>query len=568
MKPAGLLTGRYPHRISIGSVLSQARNDLHTVQPTAPQEENNDMNGALSLVRTLLNGGVEVCFANPGTSEIHIVAALDQTPEMRAVLCLFEGVCTGAADGYGRMSGKPAATLLHLGPGLANGLANLHNARRAGTPVVNIVGDHATYHLEHDAPLTSDINAIASAVSGWVRASRDAATLPADGAAAIGAALEPPGQVATLIVPADCAWAESSSPHPAPPLQKPAAVENSTVDHVAQILGSGAPTAILIGGEAVLEEGLVLASRIGQATGARIIANRANRRLQRGAGRPIVERLPYPPAQIMEMLAGIAHLILVGTGPPVSFFAYPGVPSLMAPLDCQTHILAAESDGLGSTTARKWCGQIAALEALAEAVHAPLAPGPVYSARRPPLPTGTISPEKVWQTVAALMPENAVFSDEAITSGREAERWLVGAPPHDWLNITGGAIGQGMPVAIGAAVACPERKVISMQSDGAAMYTVQSLWTQAREKLDIVTVLFNNKRYAILAGELANAGRDSPGPTARGLLDLGNPDIDWVKLADGLGVQADRALTAEAFCQQFENAIGAPGPHFIEVVVA
>jgi acetolactate synthase-1/2/3 large subunit len=514
------------------------------------------MNGAQSLVRTLLNGGVEVCFANPGTSEIHIVAALDETPEIRSVLCLYEGVCTGAADGYGRMSGKPAATLLHLGPGLANGLANLHNARRAGTPVVNIVGDHATYHVKHDAPLTSDINAIAGTVSGWVRACHDVADLPADGAAAIGAALEPPGQVATLIVPADCAWAASSPPQPAATMRKPAAVADSTIDHIAHVLRSGDSVAMLVGGEAVLGEGLALASRIGKATGARIIVNRANKRSRRGAGTPIVERLPYPPAQIMEMLQGIEHLILVGAGPPVSFFAYPEMPSLMAPPDCQTHVLAAECDS-----------QVDALQALAEAVHAPPELGPVHAGCRPPLPAGLLSPQKVWQVVAASIPEDAVFSDEAITSGREAGRWMDGAPPHDWLNITGGAIGQGMPVAIGAAVACPQRKVISMQSDGAAMYTVQSLWTQAREKLDIVTVLFNNRTYAILAGELANAGHNSPGPTARNLLDLGNPDVDWVKLAEGLGVQADRAVTAEAFCRLFEEAMRTAGPHFIEVVV-
>ncbi|MCC9077782.1 acetolactate synthase large subunit [Litorilinea aerophila] len=516
------------------------------------------MNGAQSLIQTLVDGGVEVCFTNPGTSEMHFVAALDTVPGMRAVLGLFEGVCTGAADGYARMAGKPAVTLLHLGPGLGNGLANLHNARRAHSPVVNIVGEHATYHIQHDAPLTSDIQAIAGAVSGWVHTCRDADSVAADAAAALAAALQPPGQVATLILPADCAWSPVGRATPPPPVPRPAPrpVDPATVDQVARILRSGQRTALLLTGPAVTDPGLELAARIGQATGARVIGNRANARLQRGAGRPVLPRLPYPPPQARAMLADLQHLILVGAQPPVAFFAYPDQPSLLAPPECTLHTLATLEEDI-----------LAALDALAEAVAAPAYTGPRYPAERPPLPTGELTLEKVWRSVAALMPEEAIVSDESITSGRNAEAWTLGAPPHDWLSVMGGAIGQGLPVATGAAVACPDRRVLAMEADGSAMYTLQALWTQAREGLDVVTVLFNNGAYAILQGELRRVGAEAGGPKAGALLDLTAPAIDWVALARGMGVPASRPTSAEEFNRVLSAALAEPGPHLIEVQV-
>ena len=514
------------------------------------------MNGALSLVQTLVNGGIEVTFTNPGTTEIHFVAAVDKVKGMRAVLGLFEGVCTGAADGFARMAGKPAATLLHLGPGLANGLANLHNARRAGSPIVNIIGDHATHHRKYDAPLTSDIESLAKTVSGWVHSSKNAHCVPADGAAAIAASMKPPGQIATLILPADCAWNKGANPAPAPPLPKRRAVDQKTVKDVARILRRGEPTVILIGGPALMAPGLTLASRISRATGARIMGNRVNARLQRGAGRPVIERLPYPVEPALKMLQGTAHLILAGTRLPVSFFAYPDMPGLLVPEDCGVYTLATEEEDI-----------VGALEALVHELKASQETGPLYPFKRPLLPTGKIDPAKVWASLTALMPEHAIISDEAITSGRSSEEWTLGAPPHDWLNITGGAIGQGMPVAIGAAVACPDRKVFSMQADGSAMYTLQALWTQARESLDIITVLFSNRSYAILQGELKKLGGNNPGSKVLEMFDLGNPELDWVKLAQGMGVQASRAETSESLNQQLRSAIQSSGPHLIEVVL-
>ncbi|MFA5027369.1 MAG: acetolactate synthase large subunit [Candidatus Methylomirabilota bacterium] len=514
------------------------------------------MTGAQSLLQTLVNGGVKICFANPGTSEMHFIAAADRVPGMRTVLGLFEGVCTGAADGYARMAGTPAATLLHLGPGLGNGFANLHNARRAPSPMVNIVGDHATYHLRHDPPLATDIEAIVRGLSGWVRRSRSAADVPRDAAETLAAALTPPGQVATLILPADCSWSESREPAPAPVVPAPAPVDPAAIRRVADLLRGREPVMLLLGGPLLMEDGLRLAGRIARATGARILGHRVTSRIQRGAGRVVLERLPYPVEPAIEMLRGAAHLVLAGASLPVPFFAWQGKPSWIIPDSCRVHALAAPGEDCRG-----------ALEALAEMLGA----GPEVSAvapqARPPLPGGALTAETAWRALAALMPEGAIVSDEGVSSSRAADGWTAGAPPHDWLNVTGGSIGQGLPVATGAALACPGRKVFAMESDGAGMYTLQALWTQARERLDVVTVIFANRAYQILQGEYRQAGLGEAGPKAAAMLEIGHPDLDWVKLAEGMGVPGSRAETAEAFADQLRDAIRQPGPRLIEAVL-
>ncbi|MDF1847593.1 MAG: acetolactate synthase large subunit [Parvibaculaceae bacterium] len=514
------------------------------------------MNGAESLVRTLVDSGVDVCFTNPGTSEMHFVAALDKVEGMRAILALFEGVVTGAADGYGRMAEKPAATLLHLGPGLANGLANLHNARRADTPLVNIVGDHATYHAQYDAPLASDLKGFASPVSGWYHSSPSPKTAAADGARAVQAAMSAPGQIATLVLPADTAWLEAEGPSPALDIVGPAAVEGAAVDRIAALLKNGKKTAILIRGAALKEDGLLAAGRIASKTGARIMCDTFTARIQRGAGRVMVDRLPYFSEQIEEDLAGTEQLILVGAKPPVSFFAYPGKASWMTPEGCEINVLAhPHEDGTG------------ALEALAEAVGAPAEPINVAKLELPDLPTGKLDSFTAGQVVAHYLPEGAIVSDEAATSGIGPAIYTATAVPHDHLSLTGGAIGQGLPVATGAAVACPDRKVVCLHGDGGAMYTLQSLWTQAREKLDVTTVIFANRSYAILNVELMRVGAENPGPKALSMLDLHNPELDWVQLGQGMGVNSMRAETAEEFAEQFAACMREKGPHLIEAVI-
>jgi acetolactate synthase I/II/III large subunit len=515
------------------------------------------MNGAESLVGTLVASGVDVCFANPGTSEMHFVAALDRISGMRAILCLFEGVVTGAADGYGRMAEKPACTLLHLGPGLANGLANLHNARRAATPIVNVVGDHATYHARYDAPLASDVAGFARPVSGWIQSSPNALTVASDAARAVQASMEPPGQIATLILPADTAWSEAD--RPAPPLPRPpiAAPDANAVDQAAHALRTGKKAAILIRGSALKEAGLKTAGRISAKTGARIFCDTLAPRLQRGAGRVVAERIPYLAEGIVEFLQGLELLILVGAKPPVTFFAYPGKTSWPTPEGCRIMILShAHEDGA------------AALAALADELNAPPAPVNVAVLATPALPkSGKLDAHAVMQVVAHYLPEGAILADEALTSGIPYFHCTATCAPHDYLNVTGGAIGCMPPVGTGAAIACSDRKVVCLEGDGSAMYTVQSLWTQAREKLDVTTVVYANRSYAILNIESARVGVANPGLKAQSLFDLHDPTLDWVKLAEGMGVEAARAETTERFADLFASAMKTRGPRLIEAVI-
>ncbi len=515
------------------------------------------MNGAESLVRTLLKSGVDVCFANPGTSEMHFVAALDRVEGMRCVLGLFEGVVTAAADGYARMADKPAATLLHLGPGLGNGLANLHNARKANTPVVNIVGEHATRHLEHDAPLTADIEGIARPVSGWVRTSTSARAVARDGAEAIAAARTPPGQVATLILPANTAWEEADGAAEPWRIPAPGTVTEEAVSRAASVLRSGEPAVLMLGGAAVRERGLDAAGRIANVTGARLLAETFNSRLHRGAGRVTVERLPYPVDLALDALAGTRHLLLAGAKPPVAFFAYPNKPSLLYPQDCAPHSLANRGEDV-----------VQALEWLADELGAPADGMTRQTLDRPALPIeSSLGPEACAAVIGALLPENAIVIDEAITAGSMLHSCTRGAPPHDWLQLTGGAIGIGLPLATGAAVGCPDRKVVGLQADGSAMYTVQALWTQAREGLDVTTVLFANRTYAILQHEFALVGAENPGRKALDLLDIGRPDLGWVALARGMGVEAERATTTEQLIRALRAGLSSKGPYLIEVVL-
>ena len=512
------------------------------------------MNGAESLVRTLVAGGVDVSFTNPGTSEMHFVAALDRVDGMRCVLFLFEGGATGAADGYARMADKPASTLLHLGPGLGNGLANLHNARRARSPVVNIVGEHATYHRRYDAPLTSDIESIARPVSAWVRTSEDAGSVARDGADAIAAALAPPGGVATLILPADTAWNEGGPVASVPTIPERRTVDEAAVRAAADALRSGEPAVLFLGDRTLRDEGLALAARIAEKTGARVLAQVSNARIARGAGRPSVDRLPYPVDAALGRLAGAKHLVVVGTTPPVAFFAYPGKPSELAPADCAVQVLAGPGDD-----------QLDALERLADLVGAPKhVASPAGS--RPEVPGGRLDVDTIALALGALMPENAIVCDESVTTGRNFFASTRFAAPHDWLQLSGGSIGLGIPMATGAAIACPDRKVINLQADGSGLYTAQALWTQARENLDVLTLIWANRSYAILKAELANVGAN-PGRKALDMLTLDGPPIDWVSLARGFGVEARRAVDLPELLAAMKAGLGRRGPFLIEVTL-
>ncbi len=513
------------------------------------------MNGAEALARTLQASGIEVCFANPGTSEMHFVSALDRVSGLRGVLGLAETVVAGCADGYGRMAGKPAATLLHCGPGLANALANFHNARRAFTPIVSIVGDQATYHRPHDAPLTADTEGLARSVSCWVRTSTRAADVGADAAAAIQAAQAPPGGIATLVLPADCAWDDGAQPASALRTPKPAAVDQEAILAIARALRTGEPAMLLLSHTALGEAGLRAAQRVAQASGAKLRTPTQVGRIARGRGRVPVDRMPYSVDAAIGVLAGTRHLILAGAKPPVGFFAYPGKPSTLWPRDCSLQVLArAEQDAVG------------ALEALADELGAARTVPMADDGHLPGPQRGPFKPDAFGITLAALLPEQAVVAEDAVTSGRALFPVTFNSAPHDWIQITGGAIGHAFPAATGAAIACPGRKVVCLQADGGGMYSLQALWTQARERLDVVNVVFANRRYAILQGELAAVGA-APGPASKELFELSRPEIRWTQLAEGMGVEAVRLDTLERFADVFRSACKRSGPFLIEFLI-
>ena len=514
-------------------------------------------NGAQALMKTLVDAGIEVCFTNPGTSEMHFVAALDSEPRMRAVLALFEGVATGAADGYARMADKPAATLLHLGCGLGNGLANLHNARKGKVPVLNIVGDHATYHTQYDAQLQSDIETVARNVSpSFVRTSQSTADLCRDAVEAIAAARGLPGQVATLILPADVSWGDGGVPCPPAPAPAPEAADHAVVEQVAQAIRSGKKAALLLGGQALREPGLLAAARIAAHNGVKLMAETFPTRMERGAGLPPVERIAYLAEMAGVQLADIAHLILVDAKAPVSFFAYPGKKSDLVPDTCTVHTLATPAQDA-----------VASLHQLAAALGATQTPPDLQTDQRQGRPRGKLTAPKVCKAVGHLLPKHSILIDEAITSGLMLSTMTAGAPRHDLITLTGGAIGQGLPNAIGAAIACPTRPVVALIGDGTAMYTIQALWTMAREHLDITTIIFNNASYSVLNVELERVGATEAGPKAKSQLDLHGPVLNFAQLAQGMGVHAIRATTAEDLVVALEYAFSHSGPHLIEAMV-
>jgi acetolactate synthase I/II/III large subunit len=512
------------------------------------------MTGAEILVHTLLAGGVDTCFTNPGTTEMHLVAALDRIPEMRCVLGLFEGVVTGAADGYARIADRPAWTLLHLGPGLANGLANLHNASRAQTPVLNIVGQHATFHLRHDTPLTSDIEAIARPYSDWLRTSSSALQIGFDTADAIAAARKPPGRISTLIVPADVAWGEGRAPAAPPRVTAASVPPCSSFEQAARMLRNGLPTAVLVSGNALYGAGLKNAGRITNATGAKLLAPYPFARIERGAGHPPVERVAYILEQAQAQLKEFRQLIVVGAPPPVAYFGSHNKDAIMTAPDCDIFSLAEPGQDLA-----------ASMEILAHTVSAHKIEPQRAMSFRPRLPAGEVTTQKIAEAVAALLPENAIVVDESMTSGRALLPATQGSPSHDWLGNTGGSIGIALPLALGASIASPDRRVLCLTADGSALYTAQALWSMARESANITVVVFANRSYAVLKREFGNLGIGAPGPRALDLFDLSRPDLDWVHMAQGFGVPAHRAVSMEDFVQLLEGGLSSAGPSLIEV---
>ena len=515
------------------------------------------MNGAESLVGTLLEGNVDVCFTNPGTSEMHFVAALDQYDKMRSILCLFEGCATGAADGYFRMKRTPASTLLHLGPGLANGLANLHNAKKASSGIVNIVGEHALDHIKLNAPLTSDIEGIARPVSHWVKTSKSSKDIAVDGAEAIEMANVNPGQISTLILPGDTAWNEGNAIQSINLKNKYSTVSSNLIDEALTALREAKNPLILVGGSALEEKNLIKLAKVADKIGCPMKTDWFNARLDKGAGRINSVRIPYVVDKAVEVLKDFDSIIIIGARRPVAFFAYPNKPGVLTQETTKFIELASLSDDITSV-----------INELSDKVGiSDNKPSTVSELKIPDIPSGPINPTSLGMVLGALIPENAIVVDESVTTGREFFYQTAGSHPHTWLNNCGGSIGFGMPVAIGAAVACPDKKVISLEGDGSAMYTVQSLWTMARENLDIVVLIFANQSYKILQGELTNVGVDNPGKSALEMLSLKDPSLDWVSVSKGMGVDAVRVDNIEDLVKNFKHGLKDKGPFLIEVMI-
>ena len=516
------------------------------------------MNGAEALIDTLVRSDIELCLANPGTSEMQLVSAIDKVPGMRPVLALFEGVVTGAADGYARMAGKPACTLLHLGPGLANGIANLHNAQKAFSPVINVVGDHATYHRQYDTPLNADLEGMARPVSHWLESARTPAALAELGAQAVVAAGRVPGRIATLVAPADSAWTDLPAdfkPVAARSLAPLPRVPASTVEEVARAIRAAKNPLLLLGGEALIGESLFNAGRLAARCGLRLHAETFNRRVERGAGRLPLVFVPYRGELALELLDGVDLMVLVGARSPCAFFAYPHKPSELIPPGCRVLPLARPTDDVATALAELTAALDAGgSEPLRQALALPdFEPGPLDTRR-------------IAQVVARRMPEHAIVIDEAITGSLPAQQATIGSPPHDWIQLCGGSIGNGLPLAVGAALGAPGRKVICLEGDGSAMYTAQALWTMARERLDVISIIYANRNYAILNFELERVGAGTPGARARSMLNIGNPALDWVSLARGMGVDGVRVDTAEALDAALARMVAEPGPHLVEAV--
>jgi acetolactate synthase I/II/III large subunit len=512
------------------------------------------MNGAQSLVATLVDHGVDICFANPGTSEMHFLAALEN-PRMRSVLCLFEGVATGAADGWYRMKDTPASTLLHLGPGLANGLANIHNAKRASSGMVNIIGEHSTAHLKYNPPLMSDIEGLARPLSHWVRRADSADTIAWDAAKAVFKASEHPGQIATLILPGDISWQQAGErvvPKRAAAARK--APDAARVEHVARVLRSGEPALIILGNKATRGLALERAGRVAAATGARLGSQFFTARIERGAGRVPIERIPYAVPQAQAFLKDFRHIVTVETTEPVAFFAYPDRPSLLKAEGTLVHTLV-EADEDSAL----------AFEMLLDALGASTIAPKLQPRVETPAPSGALNPLSIAHALAAALPEHSIVVDESLTTGRETMGHTMGAAPHDLINNMGGSIGYATPVATGAALACPGRRVFCMVGDGSAMYTIQSLWTQAREGLDVTTIIFANNSYAILKAEYANMGAGTPGERALSMIDIDRPRIDWLAMAQSMGVPAVAVENVEDFYRTLVESTREPGPRLIEV---
>lgn len=510
------------------------------------------MNGSECLVGTLINHGVDLLFTNPGTSEVGLLAEIGTSEQIRAVPVLFEGIAAGAADGYFRMTGCPAATMLHVGPGLANAWSALHNAAKARSGVVNIVGQLSEAHLEYESPLKSDLLALATSVSDVVRYPLSSARVGIDAHAAADAAKR--GKVATLVMANDVGWSDGAELATPPGAQNTDA--HGALDPAAMTaLKQGPRTLFLLGGLALDVGAQRDAAAIASATGCSVMIEWANARCERGGDLPSWARIPYPVDEAVRTLAAYDTIVLCGAAEPIAFFNYRNSPSRLAAPSARVIDLHAEGADV-----RLALG--AARRALASDPARPChPPASRYTYGAPK------SPDPVSAAIAAALPEDAIIVNEAITSASDLFAASAAAPRHTWLDNLGGSIGFALPAAIGAAIGAPGRRVIALCGDGSTMYSLQGLWTMARENLDITVLVFANRAYKILINELVQASDAHLNDRTFSLLQLDNPAIGWAKLSGSLGVDATRVHSFDQLKAALTLALDTQGPRLIEVVI-
>lgn len=517
-------------------------------------EEVNSCTGADIMFDALYQGGARICFANPGTTELTMVSALARQTGIRSVLSLFEGVCTGAADGYFRVSGQVPLTLLHLGPGFANGIANLHNARRAGSRIINLIGDHASWHLSYDAPLTSDIESLASPVSREVIRMRSPAGITADVQSSFEATCRKEGGSATLIIPTDVidATVKPGSAQLRASTWQGANVADQIISDAAQKARNADEIIVLIGGNALDEAGIKAGAALAEKLGGRLLMEPYPAIVTLGGDLPQVERQAYFPDDVIAQM-GDATVILAGSRMPISYFGYEGWPSQLVAEERLVRLAGPEHDAVD------------ALQRLAEILGAEAVSSPEHKTANSVADGGaSLTPASVIEELIEQLPDGSIISLEGSTLGGPWLRSAHRARRHRVMTNTGGAIGQGLPCAVGAALAAPDVRVVSLQSDGSAQYTFQSLWTMAREKLNVTVIIAANHRYAILQTELARADAPLDDAVIADLTLLDRPRIDWVALATGYGVEAVRATTNDELAAALRYGLSLDGPLLIQ----
>ena len=514
------------------------------------------MNGAAAFFKSIVDNGIDTIFACPGTSEMQVVDEVGYS-NLRVVLCLFENSVTGMADGYARMLDKPALGMVHVTCGLTNALANMHNARIANSRMIIFGGG---VHVAHEVnePVHSMLQRqpyVAQIAAQCVIEARSPDQLAAAATQALKASNDGAGKIVYVYGPNNAVWGESSFQGKlTSSAEQRQRVSTATISSIADTLKAGKKTAFILDNLALREEGLEILGRIAEGAGGRLFREWLPSRIAMGAGRVRTETLPYGGAEGRELLSEFDQIVLVGAKIPVCPFSYENQPWVKIPENCNVHTLATADHDI-----------LAALEELATQLDLPEKASNRYNRKPGEPPTGPLSGNSIVQSLSILMPADSIVLDEAMLENVMFPLLMDGAAPFDFMAACpGGAIGAGPPVACGAAIACPNRKVILLEGDFSLMQGNTALWSMAQHNLDICVINYNNEGSASLSTELARVRQGEAQPKSIELLRIRKPTIDYAAMAESMGVPASRAETAEEFHLQLTKAMSTKGPHFID----